>query len=102
MKPIGTHNYWLYILTNAARTVLYIGVTSNLDRRIEEHRLDAEGAKKSFAGKYNCYHLLYVEHYVYIANAIAREKEIKKWSRAKKEALISAENPNWTFITYDN
>lgn len=53
MKPIGTHNYWLYILTNTSRTVLYIGVTNNLERRIEEHKLDVGEAKSLYFNSIN-------------------------------------------------
>lgn len=85
-----------------SRTVLYVGVTNNLERRIEEHKLDAAGAKRTFAGKYNCCHLVYMERYAYVEHAIARETEIKKWSRAKKDALIATENPDWKFLEYEN
>ena len=93
-----THSYFVYILTNAARKVLYTGVTNNLCRRLEEHKTDSKGAKKSFAGTYNCFYLVYWEHFQYIDQAIAREKEIKGWRRAKKEALIGVFNPQWKFL----
>ncbi len=94
----NNHNYYVYILTNLNRTVLYIGVTNSLETRIAQHKADAAGEKKSFAGKYNCYHLVYMEHHKYINNAIAREKELKGWSRAKKEELIRELNPDWSFL----
>lgn len=72
-----THSYFVYILTNAARTVLYTGVTNNLRRRLEEHRADAQAAKKSFASAYTCFYLVYWEHFQYVTQAIAREKEIQ-------------------------
>jgi putative endonuclease len=90
--------YCVYILTNFTRTTLYTGVTNDLVRRIEEHFADSQSAKKSFAGKYNCYNLVYWEAHKYILNAIAREKEIKGWTRAKKESLITSFNPEWKFL----
>ena len=81
--------------------MLYIGVTNSLTGRLSEHRQDAEGPKKTFAGKYNCYNLVHAEWYQYIDKAIEREKEIKKWTRARKEALIASENPDWKFLETD-
>ena len=92
------HNYYVYILTNANKNVLYTGVTNNLANRIAQHKADALGNKKTFAGRYNCYYLLYMEHFQYITNAISREKEIKGWTRAKKDELINSINPNWDFL----
>lgn len=89
---------FVYILTKKNKTVLYIGVTNNLERRVSEHKADADGLRKSFCGKYNCYFLVYYEEFQKPLEAIAREKEIKKWRREKKEALISSENPDWNFI----
>ncbi|MBS4069626.1 MAG: GIY-YIG nuclease family protein [Sulfurimonas sp.] len=90
--------YHIYITTNNNRTVLYTGVTNNLPERLLEHEEDSKTNKKHFAGKYNAYHLIYYEEFKYIHNAIAREKEIKGWSRKKKEALINTLNPNWKFL----
>ena len=92
------HNYYVYILTNPQKTVLYVGVTNDLDRRLQEHLDDHMKDHKSFAGKYFCYYLIYYEWYQYIQAAIAREKEIKGWKRAKKEKLIAAFNPDWRFL----
>jgi putative endonuclease len=91
------HNYFVYITTNPARTVLYVGVTNNLGTRLQQH-YEERGRAKTFAGRYFCFHLLYYERFTYIQHAIDREKEIKKWRRAKKEALINAFNPEWTFL----
>ncbi len=91
-------NYFTYILTNKNKTVLYTGVTNNLKRRIFEHKEDALGKKKTFAGKYNCYNLVYFERLQYIEHAIKREKEIKGWVRRKKEKLILGFNPEWRFL----
>lgn len=101
MQTIGRHNYYVYILTNFEKTVLYIGVTNSIERRQSEHKEDAQNAKKTFAGKYNCFHVVYLEHHKYILNAIAREKELKGWTRAKKEALINSVNPDWKFLEED-
>ncbi|WP_394973912.1 GIY-YIG nuclease family protein [uncultured Croceitalea sp.] len=63
-----------------------------------QHYFDSQNAKNSFAGKYNCYHLLYYEGFESAKTAILREKEIKKWRRDKKDILISKFNPNWEFL----
>jgi len=91
------YNYYVYITTNPIRTVLYIGVTNNLSRRLQEHAENA-GNPNSFAGKYYCHNLVYYEHFPDINYAIAREKELKKWSRAKKNALIASINSDWRFL----
>ncbi len=95
MKPVGTHNYFVYITTNKNRKVLYTGVTNSLARRIKEHEADAKTEKQTFAGKYNCFHLVYFERYQFINQAIEREKIIKGWTRAKKVELIESMNPEW-------
>ena len=88
-------NYLVYILTNEYRTTLYIGVTNNIQRRLDQHHFDSLNSKKSFAGKYNCIYLVYYEVYDNPETAIAREKELKKWRREKKNDLISGFNPSW-------
>ena len=92
------HNYYIYITTNPDKTVLYTGVTNDLDRRLAEHFEDNNGARKTFAGKYFCYNLIYYEYYAHIEWAIAREKQIKGMSRKKKEDLIAKFNPEWRFL----
>jgi putative endonuclease len=92
------HNYYVYILTNPGKTVLYVGLTNSLERRLEEHLYNFDKEAKGFAAKYHCYNLIYYEWYLYVNEAIAREKEIKGWSRAKKEILISTLNPEWRFL----
>ena len=84
--------FYVYILSNPGRTVLYIGFTENMVRRLQEH-IDNKGTKKSFAGKYNCTDIIYYEVYQYVNDAIGREKQLKKWSRSKKELLIKGHNP---------
>ncbi|PIQ14453.1 MAG: endonuclease [Flavobacteriales bacterium CG18_big_fil_WC_8_21_14_2_50_32_9] len=91
------HNYFVYITTNPNKTTLYIGVTNDLRKRMFEHQED-KGTLKSFAGKYYCYNLIYYEHFEQIEHAIDREKQLKKWSRKKKEQLIETLNPNWIFL----
>ena len=89
--------YYIYILTNYNKTVLYTGVTNYLPQRLIEHYLK-RGNQGSFTGKYNCFYLLYYESYKYVFDAIDREKEIKGWSRKKKGNLINTENPHWHFL----
>ena len=88
------HTYYVYIVANPNRSTIYIGITNDLNRRLQEHKSN-RGTKKSFAGRYYCYELVYYEVHQYVNNAIAREKELKKWSRAKKNALIESFNPSW-------
>jgi len=94
---IMTKNYYIYILTNKAKTVLYIGVTNNLKRRIHEHQNPKENST-SFSSRYNTFHLVYYEHFFSILKAIQREKQLKRWSRIKKENLIATKNPEWNFL----
>ena len=79
------HCYSFYITTNSTRNVLYCGVTNDFQQRIVEHYL-SKGNSKTFAGKYYCYWVVYFEHFRYINDAIAREKEVKKWRREKKRS----------------
>jgi putative endonuclease len=87
----------MYITTNPQKTVLYVGMTNNLRVRISQHT-ENKGKPDSFAGKYYCYNLVYYEHFLHVDSAIAREKEVKKWRREKKVALIESENPIWRFL----
>lgn len=93
------NNYFVYITTNPRKTTLYTGVTNDLKTRIQQH-FENRGKRKTFAGKYYCYNLVYYEHYENIDQAISREKEIKDLSREKKEKLISDKNPQWKFYDY--
>ncbi len=77
--------------------MLYIGVTNNLARIIEEHRAN-RNHKLKFVGKYFCYNLTYYEEFHDIRDAISREKELKKWRREKKESLINTVNTEWNMI----
>jgi len=89
------HNYFVYITSNQYRTTLYIGVTNNIQQRLEQHFFDSKNQKKSFAGKYNCIYLVYYEGFENPKDAINREKELKKWRREKKNKLIHEFNPKW-------
>jgi len=97
MSKIIHHNYYIYITTNPQKKVLYTGVTNDLSVRIIQHWQN-KGKDETFAGKYYCYHLIYYEHFQYVHDAIAREKEIKGWRRQKKVDLIATMNPQWTFL----
>ncbi len=81
----------VYIVASRSR-VLYVGVTANLLRRVFEHR---HGKGEGFTARYQCTRLVWCEAHVDIGRAIVREKEVKGWSRAKKFALVEAENRAW-------
>jgi len=90
------NEYFVYILTNYKKSVLYTGVTNDLKRRLSEHK---EGLNKaSFTTKYNCYYLIYWDKFNDVEQAIDREKQIKGWVRIKKEKLINAFNVDWKFL----
>ena len=91
------HNYYTYITTNPSKTTFYTGVTNNLEQRLTEHFFN-RGKPETFAGKYYCYSLVYFERYLYIEEAIAREKEIKNMLRIKKLQLIKTINPKFDFL----
>ena len=92
------NQYYIYILTNKNNTVLYIGVTNDLTRRVSEHR---QKLVKGFTSKYNVDKLIYFEKFNFIVAAIAREKQLKGYSRAKKNGLINKFNPEWLEL-YNN
>jgi len=83
----------IYILANLNRTVFYTGVTSDLVKRVAEHR--AHLAPRSFAARYRVDRLVYFEPFQDIVSAIEREKQVKGWTRAKKVALIESGNRDW-------
>jgi putative endonuclease len=89
--------FYIYIVTNPTRKVLYTGVTNDLAQRITEHWRN-RGSLQTFAGRYFCFQLIHYEEFRYINDAIAREKEIKGWRREKKVALICTKNPGWNFL----
>ena len=86
-------NYYVYILTNNHKTVLYTGVTNDLVRRVYEHKHHID--KSSFTAQYNVENLVYYEQTNNPEAAIAREKQIKGWNRKRKEKLIDSKNPQW-------
>jgi putative endonuclease len=90
-SQLRQHNDYLYIATNRSGT-LYIGMTNDLVRRMNEHRA---GEIEGFTKKYNITRLVYFEHTTDVTAAIAREKQIKGWRRNKKIKLIEKMNPNW-------
>lgn len=90
--------YYVYLLTNENQTVLYIGVTNDLKRRVEEHKA---GLHKGFTQKYNVQQLVYFETYPDIYAAIAREKQLKAGSRQSKLDLINASNREWRDLAED-
>ncbi|NVK51799.1 MAG: GIY-YIG nuclease family protein [Flavobacteriaceae bacterium] len=96
-KTIGTHNYFVYIITNKNRTVLYLGVTNNLKERLYYHST-SEVNSTHFSHRYRCKYLVYYEQFQSVNIAINREKQLKKWNRKKKEFLINSKNPNWNFL----
>ena len=85
-------NYYVYIITNCKNTVLYIGVTNNLERRVYEHK---NKLIEGFSKRYNLNKLVYFEYLQDIIVAIEREKQLKGWIRSKKISLIESVNPNW-------
>src|SRR5690242_15421835 len=84
--------YFVYIMASHKR-VLYIGITNNLERRVWEHQHDVE--PESFCARYSVHKLVYFVRFASAKSAIAREKEIKRWRREKKIALIEPLNPRW-------
>ena len=86
-------NYYVYLLKNANKTVLYTGVTNNLPKRVYEHKNHLD--KGSFTDRYNVENLIYYESTSDVTVAIEREKQIKGWNRKRKEKLIASKNPNW-------
>ena len=83
---------YVYILTNKNHTTLYIGVTSDIRKRLDQHMRNTANA---FTRKYQLYKLIYIESFEYIMDAIRREKQLKKWKRLWKEDLICLQNPHW-------
>ena len=88
--------YYVYILTNDHGNVMYVGMTNDLERRLAEHR---SGEISGFTSEYHVHKLVHCEEYQSVEEAIAREKQIKGWRRAKKNALVERENPTWRDLT---
>ena len=94
MEKLG----YVYFMTNRSNSVLYVGITNSLKRRIQEH---SEGRGSAFTHKYNCNKLVYFEVLPTIEQAIAREKQIKHYKRDWKNELVESMNPNWADLGRD-
>ena len=92
-------NYFVYILANNTNTTIYTGVTNDLIRRLYEHRNDLE--PNSFTARYHVHKLVYYEYTTDVKSALEREKQIKSWSRKKKNNLVSTMNPQWLDLYND-
>ena len=92
-------SYYVYIMANTRFTTLYIGVTNDLTRRVHEHRQRTN--LRSFTARYNVTQLVYMEECGDVTAAIAREKQLKSWSRARKEFLIDTMNPSHDDLAAD-
>ena len=97
MHEMREHIYFTYIVASRSRT-LYIGMTSNLHKRVFEHKWQEHSG---FSEKYNCDRLVWFERYQEVARAIAREKQLKGWRRSKKVELIERTNPAWVDLSRD-
>jgi putative endonuclease len=86
------NTYYVYMMTNRSRVVLYTGVTNSLERRLWFH---SNTSKRSFTKRYKVDRLVYYESYEDVRDAISREKEIKGWRREKKNDLVRTLNPKW-------
>lgn len=86
------HDCFVDMMTNAGRTVLYTGMTNDLQRRVWQHQ---QGELPGFTKRYKVNRLVYHETYSYVLEAISHEKQIKGWTRAKKNALVATLNPTW-------
>jgi putative endonuclease len=90
--------FYVYLLTNWNNKVIYVGITNNLERRIYEHK---NKMAKGFTEKYNLKKLVYFEETPDVKAAIAREKEIKKWRREKKNQLVDKMNSEWKDLSLE-
>lgn len=88
--------YYVYILTNQTDEVMYVGVTNDILRRMNEHRA---GRVEGFTRTYHVHKLVYMESYNDPRDAIAREKQLKGWRREKKNRLVESKNPDWEDIS---
>ena len=91
-------NYYVYVLTNKSNRVMYIGMTNDLERRLYEHKQELiEG----FTKRYHVHKLVYFETTTDVRSAIAREKQLKGWRRARKNDLVETMNPEWRDLSED-
>jgi putative endonuclease len=93
----GEWRFWVYIMASKSRRI-YTGVTNDIERRVKEHK---SGEIEGFTQRYKVNRLVYRERFRYIGNAIAREKEIKGWDRARRVALIESVNPTWEDLSLE-
>lgn len=91
------YNFFVYIMASDSGT-LYVGFTADILKRLDQHKC---GLILGFTKKYKCHKLVYYEHYTDVYTAMAREIQIKKWRREKKEKLIKTINPGWRDLYYD-
>ena len=90
--------YYVYMTTSSSRRALYTGMTNSIYNRYDQHR---DSDDSSFVGRYRAFRLVYVEVFRDVRNAIDREKQIKGWTRARKEALVRSVNPQWQDLSAD-
>jgi putative endonuclease len=95
---MGWRQYFVYMMTNRWRTVLYTGMTNSLETRVWQHK---NKAVPGFTKRYNCDRLVYYEEYSEVDQAISREKQLKRWSRMKKNVLVAKINPEWRDLAAD-
>lgn len=88
----GINQYWVYMMSNESNSVLYVGVTFDIDRRVAQHK---DGGVEGFTKRYKCGKLVYFELHNDINEAIGREKQLKNWKREWKNQLIDNINPLW-------
>ena len=95
MRAVSQGIYFTYIVASRSRT-LYAGVTSDLEKRVFEHK---KKLHEGFSATYNCARLVWFERFTEVDFAIEREKQLKRWRREKKTALIEANNPTWVDLS---
>jgi putative endonuclease len=95
---VRNHDYWVYILTNKHCTTLYVGITNDVGRRLYQHRC---GEVEDFTKRYRLNRLVWPEHFCDVRDAIACEKKLKGWRRARKIALVEGTNPRCLDLSDD-
>ena len=98
MGVLVEKQYYIYLLTNWNNKVMYVGVTNDLARRVYEHK---NKLVDGFTRKYNVHKLVYFEETTDVSAAIAREKQVKKWRREKKDVLVVTMNPEWKDLSLE-
>ena len=95
MRPMRQRLCFTYMVASRSRT-LYVGVTGDLEKRVFEHK---QKLHEGFSATYNCNRLVWFERFAEVGDAIAREKQLKRWGRAKKVVLIEENNPTWVDLS---